>query len=772
MQKNLLSFLLLYVFVPVCAQRSVLDMGTRWEASAYGKGIIKITCTPAGYTRNENITGAVMGSPMSQEPSLKLLGNPDGGVVLQVSDSKIQIRHLTEKKGYRVFLFNLAPGEKIFGGGSRALPLDRRGYSFPLYNNAWYAYEEEADNLNFSVPFFTSSKGYALFFDNASKGYVDIGKSKADQFEIGFMSGELNVYVIFGSDYRQLLQQFTQLTGKQPLPPRWVLGNFMSRFGYTGEAQINGILEKTAQQAIGTDAVIFDLFWFGDSIKGSLGNLDWVNRKQWPDPPGMLRSLNRRQIHPVLIAEPFLLEGTLQYPASKKYLATDSSGQPFLLTDFYFGRGGLLDIFRKEAGDWIWDVHYKRQLGNGVNAWWTDLAEPERHPAPMLHDLSSMGFSRKFGADEVHNAYGHHWSRMLYQQYAKHLPNARLFHLTRSGFAGSQRYSIFPWSGDVSRGWKGFRAQLRIMQGMSMSGIPFMHADAGGFAGGTGDQELYVRWLQFAAFSPILRPHGTALGEIDPNAFNFPSEPALMDSPYNRIAKQAIDFRYRLLPYNYTLCYRQAMNGEPLVAPLYFHFPADSLSYRHTDQYCWGNDLLVAPVLEKGALSRTVYLPGGNWYRLNYLMNKTGKAPERGMVECAVALDEIPVFARAGSFIPTWKHRSGQNASQYRTDTLVVHYFYDSRPSESVMYDDDGESRDALEKGKHQLLTFRARPNKRGGVSLQVSGRGGSYSGKPGKRIIHFVVHKTRKTLNREESNAYDGTLEFDGKAAGVLINR
>jgi len=203
----------------------------------------------------------------------------------------------------------------------------------------------------------------------------------------------------------------------------------------------------------------------------------------------------------------------LNYDPSKKFQAVDSAGQPYVLTDFYFGNGGLLDLFREDSKDWFWNK-YQPQIKKGVAGWWGDLGEPEKHPSDMYHNLKDLGFKRLFKADEVHNVFGHYWNKMLFDKYAKEYPDVRLFNLNRTGFAGSPRYGIFPWSGDVGRNWSGLQAQLPVMIGMSMSGVPYIHADAGGFGGGDGDKELYTRWLQFATFTPVFRPHGTALGTL------------------------------------------------------------------------------------------------------------------------------------------------------------------------------------------------------------------------------------------------------------------
>ncbi|MES2849862.1 MAG: TIM-barrel domain-containing protein, partial [Bacteroidota bacterium] len=518
-------FLIAFLFavtITTAQNKNFKTSNGAWSVVPYASNVVKLTFKPNGYTRNENITNAVFAKPLLKPAVIKISSNDS--VILLEKGRRVKITAAAFSDGYNGFKIELNGDEKIFGGGERALPLNRRGYKFPLYNNPWYGYSNGADALNFSVPFFTSSDGYALFFDNASKGYVDIGKTDSSVFEAGFSSGELNVYVIFGKDYKEILSSYFKLTGTQPLPPRWAMGNFMSRFGYGSEAEVKDIAGKMKKEQIPFDAIIFDLFWFGDSIKRTMGNLDWVNKTAWPNPKKMIGDFKKQNINTVLIAEPFILENTKQYNFAKKYFAVDIAGKPFRLTDFYFGYGGLLDIFRKDAGDWIWNNHYKEQIANGVTAWWTDLGEPEKHPASLMHNLKSLGVKRLMGADEVHNIYGHYWNKMLFDNYAKELPNERLFHLNRSGFAGSQRYNIFPWSGDVSRSWSGLQAQVPLMLGMSMSGIPYIHADAGGFAGGEGDNELYVRWLQYAAFTPIFRPHGTALFEKDTATFSFPSE--------------------------------------------------------------------------------------------------------------------------------------------------------------------------------------------------------------------------------------------------------
>ncbi|HAI83672.1 MAG TPA: glycosyl hydrolase, partial [Chitinophagaceae bacterium] len=303
------------------------------------------------------------------------------------------------------FQLALTNDEKIYGGGQRALPLNRVGYQLKLYNNPWYGYANGADNLNYSVPYFQSSKGYGLLFNNGSKGYVDIGKQQKNVFEYGAVSGELNCFVFLGNSQQQLLKNYYASTGVQPMLPKWAAGNFLSRFGYLNEVQAKQIAAGMRQQQIPFDAIIFDLFWFGDSIKNTLGNLDWVNKKAWPNPQKMIADFKASNVQTILITEPFILEGTKNYEAGKQYLAVNDQLQPYRLTNFYFGYGGIVDVFRNDSKDWFWSFYQKQMNENGVTGWWGDLGEPENHPADAKHQLRDKGFQRLFGADEIHNLY-------------------------------------------------------------------------------------------------------------------------------------------------------------------------------------------------------------------------------------------------------------------------------------------------------------------------------------------------------------------------------
>jgi oligosaccharide 4-alpha-D-glucosyltransferase len=719
--------LILITFSKAFSQRNA-----NWEVLSYSSNIIKVIYHPFEYNKDFNVTNAVIAKPQANlVPIYKI--NEDASVT--INNGAFSLYPIFSEDGSRGLGYHFQKGEMIFGGGERALPMNRKGYKFNLYNQPNYAYGVGAENLNYSIPFFISNKGYGIFYDNGSKGIADIGNTDRNNFEVLFESGEINAFIIFGKTYQEILSSYHKLTGTQPLPPRWALGNLMSRFGYTSQEQATSIATKMKDEKIPIDAIIFDLFWFGDSIKGTLGNLDWVNKEKWPNPNKMIGDFKKQNINTTLITEPFILEYTKAYSESLEYQAKDINDNAFVLQDFYFGKGGLIDVFRKEASQWIWNYHYKKQIKNGVTAWWTDLGEPERHPENMFHNLKDLGIDKMVLANEVHNIYGHYWNKMLFDNYAKEYPSQRLFHLNRSGFAGSQRYSIFPWSGDVGRNWSGLQAQLPVMLGMSMCGVPYIHADAGGFAGSDDEGELYVRWLQFAAYTPIFRPHGTALFEVDPKAASFPSEAALMEEPFKSLAKQVVLERYKMLPYIYTLAYRQTKFAEPLVKPLLYNYATDTNAIKTENEYLFGDNILVAPVTKRGATVQKVYLPEGNWYEVETNKNKAGKS----FIDVDVAEYKKPLFYKEGSFIPQY-FSTGENTSEINRKKLKVIYVPSASKSNYDMYDDDGETKNALALNQYELIKFSSTGKTSKGLTINIQNNNGNYKGKPSERNISLTI--------------------------------
>ncbi len=609
--------------------------------------------------------------------------------------------------------FKMAPGEHFYGLGERAVD-NLKGKRFELFNQAHYNYEIGQLNLNFSVPLLLSSKRYLLFFDNHEKGYADLGRSVKNQLEFGAIGGLMKYVFVAGYSYPDLYRSYGRLTGTQPLPPRWALGNLQSRMAYRTQKETDSIVRLMHEKQFPIDAIILDFYWFGDSIKGTMGRLAWY-KPHWPHPEQMIAKFRREGVKTILITEPYILDTLKNFHIadSLKILATDSLGKTYVNNEFYFGPGALIDIFKPKARQWFWQ-QYQKQIKIGVAGWWGDLGEPESHPFDQYCVNGS--------AWQIHNVYAFYWEKMIFDNYRKHYPQRRVFDLNRAGYAGSQRWSVFPWSGDVARSWGGLQAQLPVMIHMSLSGMPFIHADAGGFAQGVKDDTLYTRWLQFACFSPILRPHGSGI----------PSEPVFFNDTTQRIVRFFMDERYRLLPYLYTTVWQAHKEGTPIIRPLFFEFPNDSMTYSVMDEYLWGTDFLVAPILHKKAQSRRVYLPEGVWY--NWWNSE--KYAGNQWITFPVNLETIPVFVRAGAFVPLVK--AVESTDDYSSQNLTIRFYPkpDGGSSRGEMYEDDGKTFGAYENGAYVLLQF----ENDGGHTFRFFRKGKGYKGMPAQRTVRLEI--------------------------------
>lgn len=639
--------------------------------------------------------------------------------ILRKGDTLIgHAANFSAKPGESQVVIPLDKDEQIYGAGERSVPLNRRGFELPLYNKPNYGYGVGATSLNYSVPVIISSKKYLMLWDNPRKGVVDVGKRSPNQLIWKASGGQARYFIIGADSYPALMIYYTQLTGRQKLPPRWALGNLQSRMAYRNQEETDSIVRLMMEKDFPIDAIILDFYWFGDSIKGHLGRLDWY-KPSWPDPQHMIRKFRSLGVKSILITEPYVIDSLDNYSdgVANQIFTTDSLGKTYLDTNFYFGHGSLIDLFKPSAQDWFWQ-RYRRQIENGIAGWWGDLGEPESHPSDIVHVNGK--------ADEVHSIYGHHWDKMLFEKYAKHYPHTRLFHLQRSGYAGSQRYSAFPWTGDVGRSWSGLQAQLPVLLSMGINGLGYIHSDAGGFALGEKDDELYTRWLQFATFTPILRPHGSGV----------PSEPVFYEPETQRIVRNYMKLRYALLPYNYTLAWQNASLGFPLMRPLFFSYPGDTTAVNINDQYLWGENLMVAPVVEPRVNSRRVYLPAGGWYNYHSGEYHTGDQ----WIEEPVTLDNIPLYARAGAFIPT--SLPVNSTDFYKANHYIVRY-YPFGQSAFTQYEDDGLNNQAMEQQLFELITYTG-VQTASGCCITLNSTG-DWPGKPSVRKMTFQVRSAKE---------------------------
>jgi alpha-glucosidase (family GH31 glycosyl hydrolase) len=441
----------------------------------------------------------------------------------------------------------------------------------------------------------------------------------------------------------------------------------------------------------------------------------------------MISELKSKGVKTVLITEPFVLTTSNRWEevVEERVLGTDTLGNPYTY-DFFFGNTGLIDVFKPKAQEWFWDI-YKNLNEIGVAGWWGDLGEPEVHPSGLQHVNGS--------ADEVHNIYGHYWAKLVYDGYKKDFPEQRPFILMRAGAVGSQRYGMIPWTGDVSRSWDGLIPQTEISLQMGLQGIAYMHSDLGGFAGANLDDELYTRWLQYGVFQPIYRPHAQE---------DVPSEPVFREKKTKELAKKSIQLRYQLMPYNYTLTYENHKTGLPLMRPLFFDEEENRQLLNVSDTYLWGDAFLVSTVTKAGLKQKEVYLPSESvWFDFKYGRKYYGGA------SYVVNLheDHIPVFVRAGSFVPMKKGM--MNTEDYNLNTFDLHYYADQsvKESEGQLYNDNGTTPGAVEKGKYELLRFQSERNNR---SLELSvitqtGRDYKSSNKEINWVIHNITSKPKR---------------------------
>ncbi len=737
-------------FVSLNQKNALIEIKTNdgsYQIKPYSAKIVETSFIPKGEVYNPNSHAVVLNPEnvefyvTENENSIQL---KTSGIRVEIRKNPFQILYyyknkllISERKGYlkttefETLDFNLTTDEILYGGGARALGMNRRGNRLQLYNRAHYGYETRSELMNFTMPLLYSSNLYAVHFDNAPIGYLDLDSKKDNSLKYETIGGRKTYQVVAGDSWKDLINQYTSLTGKQPMIPRWALGNFSSRFGYHSQQETINTIDKFLEEKIPVDAIILDLYWFGKELKGTMGNFEFL-KDSFPDPKKMIADLTKKGVKTILITEPFVLTTSSKWDEAveKDILGKTIEGKPYTY-DFYFGNTGIIDIFKPEGKAWFWNV-YKKFVDYGVAGWWGDLGEPEVHPSDLQHATGS--------ADEVHNIYGHNWAKLVFEGYQKDFPNQRPFILMRAGYSGSQHYGMIPWSGDVNRTWGGLQSQPEIALQMGMQGMAFMHSDLGGFAGANLDDELYTRWLQYGVFQPIYRPHAQE---------DVPSEPVFREPKTKALAKKSIELRYSLLPYNYTLVFDNNQKGTPLMRPLFFE-NANASSLTNDKTYLWGDSFLVSPVVQSGLKEQMIYFPeNSNWYHF-YTDEKVGGGQSK-----TISLNEegIPVYVRGGAFIP--RIQPIQNTGLYSLKTFDLHFYFDKsiKESDGHVYNDDGETPNAFEKGMYEILNFESE-FKNNLLTVEFESKiGKNY--KFSQKMINLLIHNISKKPKKVTGNVF-----------------
>jgi len=579
----------------------------------------------------------------------------------------------------------LAEGEPVYGLGEKAFDLNLRGRSLEMWNSDPGSYPPGRDPIYHSIPFLVSlhdGQAHGLFFDNPGRAHLDLGHTRPDLLSYEADTGELCVYLIGGPGIPDVLESYTRLTGRMPLPPRWALGYHQSRWSYSPEAEVRALAAELRRRRIPCDAIHLDI----DHMDG-FRIFTW-DLSRFPDPPRLLAHLHEQGFHAVAIVDPGVKVDP-GYAAHDEGLARGffcklPNGRPFRGPvwpgDCYFP-----DFTDPAVRAW-WGELYRPLLEAGLDGFWNDMNEPavflgQTMPPYLVHDYDGRGACH----GDIHNVYGLQMARASAEGLRRLRPNERVPLITRSAYAGVQRHAL-AWTGDNCSTWAHLRLGVSMCLNLGLSGVAFCGPDTGGFAGDC-DGELLARWTQLGALTPFFRNHSAA--------GTRPQEPWAFGEPYESICRRWIELRYELLPYIYTAAWQAAQTGLPMMRPLALAFPTDRRTYSLDDQFLFGDALLAAPVGYPGQTRRRVYLPAGAWYNF-----WSGEACS-GDIEAGAPLERMPVFVRAGSVVPLAP--VVQHTGEWPPPALHLHIY--PGDGESRLYEDDGHSL-AYQAGESRLTRF------------------------------------------------------------------
>ena len=581
--------------------------------------------------------------------------------------------------------------EVYYGFGENALPLSRDAQAISMWNTDFGNYPVGANPLYQTIPFFTALRdglAYGLFFDNTWRSSFDMGKSEPARYTFAANGGELDYYVFTGGTERSpanVLREYTDLTGRGALPPLWALGYQQSRYSYTPQAKVEEIARTFRAKKIPADVIYLDI----DYMDG-YRIFTW-SPTNFPDAKKMLAELHGEGFHAVTIVDPGvkLDENYAVYRSGKEQgVYVRDAGGAELHAKVWPGICAFPDFTDPKARAW-WGTLYAKSLNEGVDGFWNDMNEPATFgPEDPTDPQISYAPTKTFALDarhngdgapgthaRYHNVFGMQMARGTFEGLHKLRPDKRPLVLTRAGYAGIQRYAAV-WTGDNVASWDHLALTIPMLTSLSISGVPFVGADIGGF-NGTPSAELYTRWLQAAALTPFFRTHSA----IDTE----PREPWTWGGDYERINRATIELRYRLLPYVYTLFAQNEISGIPPLRPLWFEYPGDVRAALIDDQYLVGKDLLVAPVLREGQKTRPVYFPKGDawidWW--------DGTRHEGGTsAQIGAPLERLPLFLRAGASIPT--QPVVQNTAEMKQVPLTIAVALGANGTGSI-YQDAGD---------------------------------------------------------------------------------
>lgn len=588
----------------------------------------------------------------------------------------------------------LQEGERFVGLGEKTGDLNRRGQGYTNWTTDYFAYPNEADAIYGAHPFYMGLHHglvYGIFLDNTYKTHFNFGASNDRFSSFTAEDGDLNYFFFYGASPVDILTAYTDLTGRSPLPPKWSLGYQQCRYSYYPDHELLTVAKTFRDKQIPADVVYCDIHYM-DRYK----IFTW-DKERFPDPKGMMDTLRDQGFHLVVIADPGIKseEGYVPYEDGK---AKDAfikypDGSPYS-GEVWPGWCHFPDFTEAKTREW-WGDWFQGYVEDGLEGFWNDMNEPATwgHRIP---DLMEMSFEGEGGTmRRGRNVYGMQMARATYEGVKKQLNGKRPFNLTRSSFAGIQRYSAV-WTGDNIASDEHMLLGVRLVNSLGLTGIPYTGPDVGGFMGEAG-VDLFARWVSIGAFTPFFRGH-SMVNTRDTEPWTFGEE-------VEEISRNYINLRYRLMPYIYGAFYEASQTGIPVSRSLVLNHGHEAEIYdtRFQEQFFCGPHLLVAPVASTHTITK-VYLPAGKeWYDLH-----TGEKYTGGQIVYADCPNwRLPLYVQAGGFLPM--QSLVQSLTEKPEPTMELHV-YAGEDNAYEYYEDDGETF-AHEQGQFYRRTLQLKSN-------------------------------------------------------------
>jgi alpha-glucosidase len=623
----------------------------------------------------------------------------------------------------------LDPAEHYLGFGERTRLLNHQGEQMTNWVVDAVNYDSRTDNMYIAIPFFMALRqnlAYGLFFNTTYWSRFDIGASRPGEWQMETHGPELDYYVIYGPEPANILRNFTDLVGRAPLPPRWALGYHQCRWSYESEQIVRDLAREFRSRQIPCDVIHLDIdYMHGYRV------FTW-SPKRFPDPERLVRDLADDGFKTVTIIDPGVkYEPEADYQPFDQGLAEDyfvRSADGTLFHGYVWpDRAVFPDFLRPDVREWWGNLH-KTLTDIGVAGIWNDMNEPAIKDQPFGEPngkLITIPLDAPHGPPdergthaEARNLYGSMMSRATREALDRLRPNERSFMLSRSGFAGIQRWSA-SWMGDNRSVWEHLETSLPMLCNMGLSGVPFVGCDIGGFFGNASG-ELFARWMQVGVLYPFMRGH-SVLGSAA-------HEPWAFGEQIEQICRAYIELRYRLLPYIYTLLWEASATGAPVLRPLLYDFPNDPHTYKLHDQVLLGPSLMAAPIYRPGAEYRAVYLPAGTWY--DWWTGERCEGPTHILAHAP--LERMPLYVRAGAVIPLGPVM--QYTDERPLDELTLRVYPGA--GEWTLYEDDGHTFEHRS-GMWSTTTYRVQ-TQNGSTTVEIAAREGQYTPPPRDVIVEL----------------------------------